>query len=196
MEQRKEAHFQGKEPLFENLLRKLRLRRIKKHVPTDAVVLDIGCGFTSFLLENLSDQIKKGYGVDLEVGESKNEKVKLIKHDLNADLPFKANEFDAVVSLANLEHLEKPQISLNESYRVLKEGGVLLLTTPSKKSKPVLEFLAFKLGVVSKSEIADHKQYFDVNSLQQSLKIAGFETNKTKVTTFQMGMNLFVVAYK
>lgn len=41
-----------------------------------------------------------------------------------------ANTFDVVVCGEILEHLWKPQLVLNEAYRVLKRGGVFLATVP------------------------------------------------------------------
>jgi len=46
------------------------------------------------------------------------------------DLPFRDAEFDAVVSDQVLEHLEgEPQAAIDESFRVLKPGGLALHTT-------------------------------------------------------------------
>jgi len=45
-------------------------------------------------------------------------------------LPFKDEEFDAVVSDQVLEHVEgEPQMAVNELFRVLKPGGISLHTT-------------------------------------------------------------------
>jgi hypothetical protein len=40
-----------------------------------------------------------------------------------------------------------------------------LITVPSWYAKPALEFLAFKLGIVSLEEIADHKRYYNRDDL-------------------------------
>jgi SAM-dependent methyltransferase len=46
------------------------------------------------------------------------------------NLPFKDGEFDAVVSDQVLEHIEgDPQRAMDETFRVLKPGGLLLHTT-------------------------------------------------------------------
>jgi len=44
-------------------------------------------------------------------------------------LPFEEDTFDFVISDQVIEHLENPQRAIDESYRVLKEGGVALHTT-------------------------------------------------------------------
>ncbi len=45
-------------------------------------------------------------------------------------IPRQDNTYDALLSTEVLEHVEFPQKVMNESYRVLKKGGKLFLTTP------------------------------------------------------------------
>lgn len=47
------------------------------------------------------------------------------------DLPFRAGEFDVVVTFEVIEHVEEPQKFLLEILRVLKPGGRLILSTPN-----------------------------------------------------------------
>lgn len=60
-----------------------------------------------------------------------------VKEDKNVDvigsvdeIPFKDNEFDSVFSTQVFEHLEYPEKAASEIYRVLKQGGYLLVTVP------------------------------------------------------------------
>lgn len=46
------------------------------------------------------------------------------------DLPFPNDTFDTVISTQVLEHVEKPWVMVKEIYRVLKPGGVCILTAP------------------------------------------------------------------
>lgn len=46
------------------------------------------------------------------------------------NIPYEDNTWDAVICLEVLEHVANPFKAATELYRVLKPGGVLLLTTP------------------------------------------------------------------
>jgi 2-polyprenyl-3-methyl-5-hydroxy-6-metoxy-1,4-benzoquinol methylase len=57
-----------------------------------------------------------------------------IEADLNEPLPVAGASFDAIISTEVIEHLENPRAVFREFRRVLKTGGVLLVTTPNQES--------------------------------------------------------------
>jgi ubiquinone/menaquinone biosynthesis C-methylase UbiE len=101
-----------------------------------------------------------------------------------------------VTLLAVLEHMEHREELLKEIYRVLKPGGVLLLTVPTWPAKPVLEFLAYRLKVVSDEAIREHKTYFWKKELRDILSLVQFKPEMTQVRYFELGFNLFAAARK
>lgn len=50
--------------------------------------------------------------------------------DLNEPLPIDSEVADTVLSLSVLEHLREPQTMLNETFRILKPGGAIVLQVP------------------------------------------------------------------
>jgi len=189
------SHFEKKEPFLEKALRDLRFKKVKKYIAKNSKVLDLGCGFDARLLEEIRGRISCGTGIDVSVKKTPDEdKIKLLKGDLNQPLPFSENNFDFVISLANLEHLNNWEESLGEICRVLRPGGILLLTTPSTFSKPVLEFLSFRLRLISQQEILDHKKYFNKKILTESCKRVGF--SYCRHSYFQFFMNNLLIAKK
>lgn len=93
-------------------------------------ILDVGCGTGEFIKLN-SQQIS---GVDsnrqtVMICRRKGLPVKLGKADR---LPFPAASFDGVHSSHMIEHLPPATVHtfLNEAGRVLKPGGILVISTP------------------------------------------------------------------
>lgn len=58
------------------------------------------------------------------------------------NLPFKNNTFDCVISIDVIEHINRDFMFLEEINRVLKNGGMLVLTTPNN-SRPYEQFKKF-----------------------------------------------------
>lgn len=191
------SHSQTKEPVLESLLAMLRYKKIVKHIPANTVVLDLGSGYKGRMLRLLSQKIRNGVGYDFSVTNEKlPSNIKLQSHRVDRKLPIKSNSMDVIISLAVIEHVNNPRTLLRESYRILKHGGVFLLTSPSIRAKPILEFLAFTLGIISKKEIKDHKRYYDNRSLMTELIKAGFQKNRIKIKSFEFGLNIFAKAIK
>lgn len=186
-----------KETFLDSLLRELRIKKIKNIVVkiNNCRLLDVGCGWEARFLKQMEPFIASGVGIDFKVPDIKTDKIKTIKYTIKKEIPFKDNTFDIVTLLAVLEHLEKPLDAINEIHKVLKPNGLILITVPSKYAKPALEFLSYKLNIIDKNEILDHKQYFNKKDLYDFFnKINGLEILTHKY--FQFRMNNFLVVRK
>jgi len=185
-----------KEAFFEPLLRKRRIARILQALgplPCGRL-LDIGCGRDHHLLEALAPLIVSSIGIDGKVEEVTRENYETRQMTIADQIPFPDGSFDVVTMLAVLEHLSNPEVVLGEIDRVLKADGRLLLTVPSRLAKPILEFLAFQLHLVSTEEIADHKKYYTKGDLTDLL--GGTSLQLTRHCYFQGGLNNFCIAVK
>jgi len=162
---------------------------------TNATLLDIGCGVNYSFLREVDPFIKEGYGIDFKVPNIADGKIKIIKAKLIGNLPFNDNTFDFVTMLAVLEHLEFPEKIMKEIERILKPKGTLIITVPSKYSKPILELFACKLKIVSIVEVKDHKLYYNYIDLKKIFK----KTDYLKIYKheyFEFFMNNFCVVRK
>ena len=183
-----------KEELLELHLRKIRIAKIKKYIPKNCILCDIGCGFKAQFLLDISNHISKGYGFDKKIDNRRINNIYIQNAEITDNIPLEDESVDCVTLLAVLEHLNNATKVLSECYRVLKFGGILILTTPSPFSKPILEFLSFKLKIVSPVEIADHKHYYSKKELVTILEDIGFR--KIETHSFEFGLNNMAIAFK
>lgn len=175
----------------------MRLGKVLPYVKPEDVVLDFGCGHQAYLLNHIKDKIKKGVGIDYD---SKSYRlapnIEVKNFHFTEKLPFLDKSFNKVFALAVIEHIDIPKVSklFREFSRILKPGGNVVLTTPTLIGKTILEFLAFRLGIISKEEVGDHKKYYLKKDLEILAKNYGFTVEK--YMTFQLGGNSLCVLQK
>lgn len=98
-------------------------------------LLDAGCG-EGYLSRLMA---RGGYEVtacDYSRECFKAPEVPFVEADLNGRLPFADGQFDGVVSVEVLEHLENHVSFIRELLRITRPGGSLILTTPNILSIP------------------------------------------------------------
>lgn len=90
-------------------------------------LVDLGCGeapYKEYFLQYAENYI----GVDW-TNTLHNSKADIVS-DLNKKIELEDEFADTIVSLSVMEHLCEPQVFLNESYRILKTDGVMILQVP------------------------------------------------------------------
>lgn len=92
-------------------------------------VLDLMGSWVSHLPE-VADLYVTGLGLNSEELAKNPRLAERVLHDLNSEprLPFKDKQFDAVICTVSVEYLVKPFEVFREVARVLKRGGVFVLT--------------------------------------------------------------------
>lgn len=177
--------------VIDRLLQNVRYRRAADLIPNGSIVLDFGCGDGGFL-RYLSPRISQGIGIDPFATPVKGDSCSILRHSPGQDFPVASNSVDVVTALAVVEHLDEPSWFLKEAHRVLREDGRLIITTPSPCSKPLMEFLAFNLHVISEVDIRDHKTYYSSHAIHRLLDLY----KAISYRTFQLGLNQLIVANK
>lgn len=95
-------------------------------VPAGARVLDIGAregGLRKYLPEDVKYQ-----GIDI-TPEFASESV--LTRDISEGIPFPDQSYDAVFCIEVLEHVPNPFAAFGEINRVLRDGGVLIVSVPN-----------------------------------------------------------------
>ena len=90
-------------------------------------LVDLGCGDAPYKKYFLQF-VDKYTGVDWS-NTLHNSKIDIYS-DLNVELDLEDEVADSIISLSVLEHLFEPQVFLNESFRILKKDGRMLLQVP------------------------------------------------------------------
>jgi len=88
-------------------------------------------------------------------------------------LPIKDELFDIVLALDVIEHIEEDLSAIKELNRVLKSGGILIITVP-----------AFQILWTSHDLAVHHKRRYTRPELLNILKLGGFEIEKATYWNF------------
>ena len=112
------------------------VKREIRHLPAGSVVADLGCGNGS-LLSHLRDYRFRLYGLDSSTSGLQQAKrafpdINFSEADLTSDLSSHslAGKCDAVISTEVVEHVFFPRMLAKNCYRMLKPGGILIVSTP------------------------------------------------------------------
>lgn len=174
-------------------------------------LLDIGCGDGNFtVLMARVCGTEEIYGVDVseravELARAKG--IKCYRVDVDTEkLPFSDNFFDAITALEVIEHLFDPDHFLEEVRRVLKPGGLFILSTPNLASihnriALLLGYQPFPTSVSARMNIGrlyepdskqslDHIRLFTLRSLKELLRIHEFKIIEIKGSSASLPRNI------
>jgi SAM-dependent methyltransferase len=189
--------------LLEPLLARLRTQRANLLIPPElreGRILDIGCGSYPYFLAHTA--FKEKFAVDqLPLARElvERNRIEFFELNLNAEpqLPFGDGYFDVVTLLAVVEHLNPESMArlFKESYRVLRPGGMVILSTPAAWSDGLLHLMAH-LNLVSAEEIHEHAFAYTLPLIGWHFGQAGFEMTKVKFGYFEFRLNMWATAQK
>jgi len=161
---------------------------VRTPLPTGSAVLDWGCGLGGMLLslEKLDPTLAL-HGADI-IGETL-DRLREVRPawDLRQidpspiALPWSDHSFDRIFLLDVIEHVPDPLAMLSEAHRLLKPGGILVLSTPDrwafyKRPGGLLANLRFNWNRLRGREWVDptHLVEYTVGGLRKVLKASRF----------------------
>jgi SAM-dependent methyltransferase len=137
--------------------------KIAKHVPASGRILDIGSGtapvspdLTRTVVADLSEEALRHLACESKSVQS-----------ITA-MTFDAASFDCVLCSEVLEHVPDDLLAISELRRVLRPGGVLVVTVPFQKRYWAED-----------DEFVGHVRRYDPGELEQKLKAKGFQNVRT-----------------
>jgi SAM-dependent methyltransferase len=164
------------------------LRLASDELPGRALDLGAGQGAISQALKDRGFEVT---ATDVNTAQFRAAAVPCLKFDLNERLPFPDGSFDLVMAIEILEHLESPRAFLREIFRLVKPGGLAVVTTPNITSLPSrVLFLAtgwFDLFVPTRKRLEDpldagadgHITPLPAWLLRYDLRQTGFKIERT-----------------
>jgi len=193
-------NFYEKEDMIETLVDSDRSRKAIK-ILNDAIkglpskelrFLELGCGTGEFLDRVASlDERLRVWGIDiskLAIDKVKEKGFDGFALDVSQqELPFREGFFDVVYLGDVIEHLLDPDFMISEVKRILKKGGLVVLTTPNLASwcNRILLLFGFqplfsevstkKIFGRSGSKIVGHLRLYTLKSLKEFLSYYGFK---------------------
>lgn len=154
-----------------------RLRLIERYIP-GGVLLDVGCGGGGFLAEAAKRPHWRVIGIEPSEATAIACREQLGLNVLastweEADLP---SEYADVITMWEvLEHLHDPAAAISKAWRLLKPGGLLVISTPNRDSLDARIFGPYWIGY----ELPRHLQIFRLADVQSLLQASGFEVIAT-----------------
>jgi 2-polyprenyl-3-methyl-5-hydroxy-6-metoxy-1,4-benzoquinol methylase len=178
---------------LDRYLQKIRFSKVEKFIKPEFKLLDVGSE-NGDLFDYLNKNVKEYVGIDLKSEPVTNNNFTLVKGNFPDDLLSTHNNFDAVVMLAVVEHLNETalkSLSLTCS-NILKPGGLLLMTIPS----PLVDFILVILRMfrfVDAETLHEHHG-FKPGDIKKIISNEYFILVQFK--KFQLGLNNFYVFQK
>ena len=176
---------------LDKIIASFRSKEIKRNINLKGKkILDFGCGSNFSELKERYTECTNVYLVD-KIGGNLNEgNLSFISFNgdiqkLDKALPNKY--FDHIFLLAVVEHLDYPERILNMLKNKLTNDGFIFLTAPGKKSKWILEFMAYRLKIINAELIREHKRYYDLNEYKKLSTLTNMKI--LKFYFFEFGLN-------
>lgn len=145
-----------------------------RHLKRTDSLLEVGAGFGTFCAELMSRQVfQRVVGVEPTPGlaaSCRERGIEVIEKPIEQVALQPADLFDVVASFEVIEHLFSPLDFAQQMVRLLRPGGLLLLTCPNGQG-----FDVETLGPVSDTVDHEHLNYFNASSLQKMLQRVGLE---------------------
>jgi 2-polyprenyl-3-methyl-5-hydroxy-6-metoxy-1,4-benzoquinol methylase len=165
-----------------------RIGIVARWIGSNKKVLDAGCyngKYSEVFLKNGNEV----YGVDASsdaIEEANARDIKASVGDLEEKFPFRDEMFDVVHAGEVIEHLYDTDMFVSECRRVLKRGGLLILTTPNTLSLPrrILYFFGsgrfFEASNTFSTEpkAVGHIRFFTKKLLRNFVEAKGFTMEK------------------
>jgi ubiquinone/menaquinone biosynthesis C-methylase UbiE len=138
---------------------------VRRHLSEGGRCLDVGCG-SALVADRILDIDAHYTGIDFgghhvvyaleKLRQSGGRLQSSVARGDGEQLPFRDETFDVVVMSEVIEHLMQPERAVWEVARVLRPGGVFIMTTNNASEAPLRSPLSHLFAWIEKAVGADH----------------------------------------
>ncbi|WP_422678788.1 methyltransferase domain-containing protein [Clostridium thermosuccinogenes] len=156
----------------------------------DMIVMDLGCG-DGYIARGISKLVKKVIAVDISGEMLKELRKKAEKSGITnvetlqtqaEDVPVEDSSVDAVCANMFLHHMEDPEVQIREMYRIVKPGGIAVVSDYVEHSDREL-----------KEKMHDVWMGFNKNEMKKWFMAAGFKGIKTQMVQDARNIGIFIM---
>ncbi|MDR1556299.1 MAG: class I SAM-dependent methyltransferase [Tannerellaceae bacterium] len=151
---------------------------IKKYIPENGKVMDVGCGNNSPYRTKILRSDIYYIGLDIgiynqssDVNEYADEFIIVKPEKFHQAIEQYSNELDTVISAHNLEHCNDYSQVIGTMLNSLNRGGYLYLSFPCEDS---VHFPSRKKGTLNFYDDSTHKHIISFESIIQTIELSGF----------------------
>lgn len=169
---------------------------VLKYAPRNGKVVEAGCGLGRyvFYLSQL--------GIDIEGLDFSEETIQFLNHWKNKNgfegvnfiagdvtmLPYETNSLSGYLSFGVIEHfIEGPHKALNEAYRVLRPGGIAIISTPNpsfayriRRFKKTIKTILKRLIFYPVKKQPFFQYWFTAKKLKKFIQKSGLKVTRSK----------------
>lgn len=149
---------------------------LQKVIP-DGVGFEVGIG-TGLFAKELG--VRMGNDPSSSMLDIANKRNLITYHCRGDSLPFHDGYFDFILMVTTICFLDDVMSTLAECYRVLRQGGSIIIGFVDKDSQIGKSYLSTK----NKSLFYENAQFYSVNKVKSFLEETGFNISDTRQTLF------------
>ena len=167
-------------------------QRITSIVHSGKIAVDLGCG-AGELLDYITQFYEVLIGIDISAKRLSRraqapQDWSFVRANLNIPFPLNSKHIDTIYANQVIEHIDDPLLFASEVHRVLKPGGIVIVTSPNiRYIKHIWRLVIEGLGPKTANQNTldgmwddGHIHYFTHNDLRQIFLDAGFKNVESK----------------